>query len=182
MSSIWEWKKEFDCSKYNLSNFNTPSIPNCKRREMFLDYAKNCYPKEPVLTLKSKYTVPPIHKISVSKKFDKVALSRFITAWPEAPIVFIVIKRINSEKVFEAYCPMCANSCFYGSAVLNYFLDWIENKVLKFSPNWVEVGLIGCAMSLFQKLVNKTQISKPSETAMDHNSIILMILLPFIAI
>jgi hypothetical protein len=37
-------------------------------------------------------------------------------------------------------------------------------------------------MSLFQKLITETQISNPPEPAMDHNSIKLMILLPFIAI
>ena len=131
-----------------------------------MDYAKNCYPKEPMLTLKSKYTAPPIHKISVSKKFDKVALSRFITAWPEALIVFIVIKRINSEKVFEAYCPMCANSCFYGSAVLNYFLDWIENKGLKSSPNWVEPTWLAVLYSrlTFSAFYFKYLIKNPQTT------------------
>ena len=34
----------------------------------------------------------------------------------------------------------------------------------------------------FQKLITETQISNPPEPAMDHNSIKLMILLPFIAI
>ena len=37
-------------------------------------------------------------------------------------------------------------------------------------------------MSLFQKLITETQISNPTKPAMDHNSINLMILLPFIAI
>ena len=37
-------------------------------------------------------------------------------------------------------------------------------------------------MSLFQKLITETQISNPPEPAMDHDSLKLMILLPFIAI
>ena len=37
-------------------------------------------------------------------------------------------------------------------------------------------------MLLFQKLITETQISEPPEPAMDHNSITLMILLPFIDI
>ena len=37
-------------------------------------------------------------------------------------------------------------------------------------------------MSLFRKLVDETQISKPPEPAMSHNSMKLMVFQPFIAI
>ena len=63
----------------------------------------------------------------------------------------------------------------------NIFLFESWNIMLNFS-NFSARGCWGQPMSLFQKLITETQISNPPEPAMDHNSIKLMTLLPFIAI
>ena len=77
------------------------------------------------------------------------------------------------------------------SRSLNSALFWcFENKII-FDESWNIMlnfstfsvrGCWGQPISLFQKLITKTQISNPPEPAMDHDSLKLMILLPFIAI
>ena len=57
--------------------------------------------------------------------------------------------------------------------------------IMKYHVEFCTFSVRGCwgqPMSLFWKLVDETQISKPPEPAMSHNSMKLMVLLPFIAI
>ena len=58
---------------------------------------------------------------------------------------------------------MCANSCFYGSAVLNYFLGWIENKGLKSSPNWAWLAVLYSRLT-FSAFYFKYLIKNPQTT------------------
>ena len=61
----------------------------------------------------------------------------------------------------------------------------IDHQMYNFSPMSDTLSVGGCRgqpMLLFFKSVDETQISKPPEPAMSHNSMKLMALLPFIAI
>ena len=93
--------------------------------------------------------------------------------WPQQP--HFIKKSTDPDGLIIPGTQMTNTSPFLwnGSSKFQFFTDiW-----------YLSVG--GCwgqQMLLFQKLITETQISKPPEPAMDHNSIKLMILLPFIAI
>ena len=84
-----------------------------------------------------------------------------------------LLRSKESSKFLNSTLFWCFEKIFF------LFESW--NIMLNFS-NFSARGCWGQPMSLFQKLITETQISNPPEPAMDHNSIKLMILLPFIAI